>query len=106
MGSPGIGVAGAKNDLKNLLDKLDEFNYVVEEMICIRRLYPDFVGAYWKGTLTPKASSSDSHQINRPNSYYRGISIYRIQNGKMAETWHVTDSFPSKMQKLESGGVV
>ena len=105
MGSPGIGVAGAKNDLKNLLDKLDEFNYVVEEMIA-SEAYPDFVGAYWKGTLTPKASSSDSHQINRPNSYYRGISIYRIQNGKMAETWHVTDSFPSKMQKLESGGVV
>ena len=56
MGSPGIGVAGAKNDLKNLLDKLDEFNYVVEEMIA-SEAYPDFVGAYWKGTLTPKASS-------------------------------------------------
>jgi hypothetical protein len=35
MGSPGIGVAGAKNDLKNSLDKLDEFNYVVEEMIAV-----------------------------------------------------------------------
>ena len=30
MGSPGRGVAGAKNDLKNSLDKLGEFNYVVE----------------------------------------------------------------------------
>jgi hypothetical protein len=36
MGSPGIGVAGAKNDLKNSLDKLDEFNYVVEEMIAVQ----------------------------------------------------------------------
>jgi hypothetical protein len=26
MGSSGIGVAGAKHDLKNSLDKLDEFN--------------------------------------------------------------------------------
>jgi hypothetical protein len=33
MGSPGRGVTGAKNDLKNSLDKLDEFNYVVEAMI-------------------------------------------------------------------------
>jgi len=30
MGSSGIGVAGAKNDLKYSLDKLDELNYVVE----------------------------------------------------------------------------
>jgi hypothetical protein len=74
MGSSGIGVAGAKNDLKNLLDKLDEFNYVVEEMIA-SEAYPDFVGAYWKGTLTPKASCSDSHQINRPNIYFRGMYI-------------------------------
>ena len=64
MGFPGIGVAGAKNDLKNLLDKLGEFNYVVEEMIA-SEAYPDFVGVYWKGTLTPKASCSDSHRINR-----------------------------------------
>ena len=62
MGSPGIGVAGAKNDLKNSLDKFDEFNYVVEEMIA-SEAYPDFVGAYWKGTLTPKGSSSDSHRL-------------------------------------------
>jgi hypothetical protein len=33
MGSPGRGVAGAKNDLKNSLDKLDDLNYVVEAMI-------------------------------------------------------------------------
>ena len=33
MGSPGRGVAGAKNDLKNSLDKLDDFKYVVEALI-------------------------------------------------------------------------
>jgi len=30
MGSPGRGVAGAKNDLKNSLAILDDLNYVVE----------------------------------------------------------------------------
>jgi hypothetical protein len=25
----------------------------------------------------------------------RGISIYRIQNGKMVETWHVVDGLPA-----------
>jgi hypothetical protein len=36
MGSPGIGVAGAKHDLRNSLDKLDGFNYVVEaKEICL-----------------------------------------------------------------------
>jgi hypothetical protein len=30
MGSPGRGVAGAKNDLKNSLAKLGDLNYVVE----------------------------------------------------------------------------
>ena len=33
MGSPGRGVAGAKNDLKKSLDKLDDLNYVVESII-------------------------------------------------------------------------
>jgi hypothetical protein len=47
MGSPGRGVAGAKNDLNNSLDKLDEFNYVVEAMIA-SEAYPDLVGTYWK----------------------------------------------------------
>jgi hypothetical protein len=28
MGSPGRGVAGAKNDLKNLLNKFDDFSFV------------------------------------------------------------------------------
>ena len=40
MGSPGRGVAGAKNDLKNSLDKLGEFNYVVEAMIA-SEIYPE-----------------------------------------------------------------
>jgi hypothetical protein len=35
MGSLGIGVAGAKNDLKNSLDKLDDFNYKLYPFIDI-----------------------------------------------------------------------
>ena len=61
MGSPGIGVAGAKRDLKFSLDKLDDFNYVVEAMIA-SEAYPDLVGAYWKRTLTPNAIYSDAKQ--------------------------------------------
>jgi predicted ester cyclase len=89
MGSPGRGVAGAKNDLKNSLDKLDDLNYVVEAMIA-SELYPDLVGTYWKGSVTPKATSSNTQQNNKKISV-RGISIYRIQNGQMAETWHVVE---------------
>jgi predicted ester cyclase len=96
MGSPGRGVAGAKNDLKNSLDKLDDLNYVVEAMIASPG-YPDLVGTYWKGSLTPKKSTSDtSQQINKIINY-RGVSIYRIHNGKMVETWHVVDGLPPKI---------
>jgi predicted SnoaL-like aldol condensation-catalyzing enzyme len=62
---------------------------VVEAMIA-SPAYPDLVGAYWKGSLRPK-STSDTHQSNEKS----GVSIYRIQNGKMVETWHVVD-FPVK----------
>jgi hypothetical protein len=58
--------------------------------------YADLVGAYWKGSLTPKATSSDTPQNNKIISY-RGVSIYRIQNGKMVETWHVVGGLPSKI---------
>src|SRR3989454_5371168 len=88
MGSPGKGVAGAKNDLKNSLDKLDDLNYVVEALIA-SPAYPNLVGAYWKGSLTPK-STSDANKTNKIINY-RGVSIYRIQNEKMVETWHVVD---------------
>ena len=44
MGSPGRGVTGAKNDLKNSFDKLDDFKYVVEALIA-SPWYPDLVGA-------------------------------------------------------------
>jgi predicted ester cyclase len=95
MSAPGLGVAGAKNDLKYSLDKCDELSYVVEELIASPN-YPDLVGAYWKGTLTPKATSAHPQQT-RKKVNYRGISIYRIQNGKMVETWHVVDGWPLKM---------
>jgi SnoaL-like polyketide cyclase len=94
MGSPGRGIAGAKNDLKYSLDRLDELNYVVEEMIASPG-YPDLVGTYWKGTLIPKATSETQQSEKIIN--YRGISIYRIQNRKMVETWHVIDGLPLKM---------
>ena len=94
MGSPGKGVAGAKNDLKNSLDKFDDLNYVVETMIA-SPFYPDLVGTYWKGSLTPK-STSDTQQTNKIINT-RGVSIYRIQNGKMVELWHVVDGFPPKI---------
>jgi predicted ester cyclase len=92
MGSPGRGIDGAKNDLRYSLDKLDDLNYVVEAMIA-SAAYPDLVGAYWKGSLTPK-STSDNQQTNIIINY-RGVSIYRIQNGKMVETWHVVDGLPA-----------
>jgi predicted ester cyclase len=93
-GSPGRGVAGAKNDLKNSLNKLDDFTYVIEAMIASESV-PDLVGTYWKGSLTPKASPPDAAHINKIINY-RGVSIYRIQNGKMIETWHVIDGLPEK----------
>src|SRR5215217_1112053 len=95
MGSPGTGVAGAKRDLKYSLDKLDDLIYVVEAMIA-SEAYPDLVGAYWKGSLTPKAIYSGNNQTNKIISY-RGVSIYRIQNGKIIETWHVFDGLPLKL---------
>ncbi|MGA9151708.1 MAG: hypothetical protein WBZ36_14115, partial [Candidatus Nitrosopolaris sp.] len=55
---------------------------------------PDLVGTYWKGSLTPKASPADAAHFKIIN--YRGVSIYRIQNGKMIETWHVIDGLPEK----------
>jgi predicted ester cyclase len=95
MGSPGLGVVGAKRDLKYSLDKLDDLNYVVEAMIA-SEAYPDLVGAYWKGSLIPKAIYSDTKQTDKTISY-RGVSIYRIQNGKIIETWHVFDGLPLKL---------
>ena len=38
MSSPGRGVAGAKNDLKNLLNKFDDFSFVIEAMIASESL--------------------------------------------------------------------
>ena len=51
---------------------------------------------YWKGSLIPKAIYSDIKQTNKIISY-RGVSIYRIQNGKIIETWHVFDGLPLKL---------
>ena len=45
MGAPGRGIAGAKNDLKNSLDKLDDFHYTIEAYIALLG-YPDLGGAH------------------------------------------------------------
>jgi hypothetical protein len=60
-------------------------------------------GAYWKESLTLKATSSDTQQNNKIISY-RGVSIYRIQNGKMVETWHVFDGLPLKLLSKQIPG--
>jgi hypothetical protein len=96
MGSPGRGIDGAKNDLRYSLDKLDDLNYVVEDMIA-SPAYPDLVGTYWRGTLIPKSTSNNQQAEKIIN--YRGISMHRIQNSKMVETWHVIDGLPLKMLK-------
>ena len=102
MGSPGRGIAGAKNDLKNSLVKLDDFHYTVQAMIASAG-YPDLVGTYWKGSLTPNVTTSKTLQSSKIIEY-RGVSIYRIQNGKMVETWHVVEGWPLKIQQ-ETGEV-
>jgi predicted ester cyclase len=99
MGSPGRGIAGAKNDLKNSLDKFEDINYIIEAMIA-SAAYPDLVGTYWKGSLTPKVTAPETLQSSKIIEY-RGVSIYRIQNGKMAETWHVVDGWPLEYNKRE-----
>jgi SnoaL-like polyketide cyclase len=64
MSSPGRGIAGAKNDLKNSLDKFDHINYTIEEMIASAAC-PDLVGTYWKGYCTPNATTSETLQSSK-----------------------------------------
>ena len=97
MGSPGRGIAGAKNDLKNSLDKFDDINYTIEAMIA-SAAYPDLVGTYWKESCKPNVTTSETLQSSNMINY-RGVSIYRFQNGKMVETWHVVDGWPLKIQE-------
>jgi predicted ester cyclase len=92
---PGRGIAVAKTDLKFSLSKFDDFNYTIEEMIA-SEAYPDLVGTYWKGSLTPNATTSETLKSSKIINY-RGMSIYRIQNGKMAEMWHVIEGWPSEI---------
>jgi predicted ester cyclase len=92
MGFPGRGIAGAKNDLKNSLDKFHDINYTIEEMVA-SEAYPDLVGTYWKGYCTPNITTSETLQSSKIIEY-RGVTIHRIQNGKMVETWHVVEGWP------------
>jgi predicted ester cyclase len=94
-GNSGRGIAGAKNDLKFSLSKFDDINYTIEEMIA-SEAYPDLVGVYWKGSLTPNVTTSETLQSSKIINY-RGMSIYRIHNGKMVEMWHVIEGWPSEI---------
>ena len=91
-GPPGRGIDVAKADLKFSLSKFDDINYTIEEMIA-SAAYPDLVGTYWKGSLTPNKTTSETLQSSKIIEY-RGVSIHRIQNGKMVETWHVVEGWP------------
>ena len=91
-GNNGRGIAGAKNDLKFSLSKFDDINYTIEEMIA-SAAYPDLVGVYWKGSLTPNKTTSETLKSSNIINY-RGMSIYRLQNGKMMEMWHVIEGWP------------
>ncbi len=95
MGFPGRGIAGAKNDLKFSLDKFDDINYTIEVMIA-SEAYPDLVGTYCKGSLTPNAATSETVKSSKIINY-SGMSIYRLQNGKMMEMWHVIEGWPSEI---------
>src|SRR5215211_9496828 len=98
-GPPGRGIAVAKTDLKFSLSKFDDINYTIEEMIA-SEAYLDLVGTYWKGSLTPKVTTADTLQSSKIINY-RGVSIHRIQNGKMVETWHVVEGWPLEYNKRE-----
>jgi hypothetical protein len=75
-GPPGRGIAVAKTDLKFSLSKFDDINYTIEEII-VSAAYPDLVGTYWKGSLTPNAATSETLKTSKIINY-RGVSIYRI----------------------------
>jgi hypothetical protein len=74
------------------LSKFDDINYTIEETIA-SATYPDLVGTYWKGSLTPNAATSETVKSSKIINY-RGMSTYRLQNGKMAEMWHVIEGWP------------
>ncbi|MFL6494372.1 MAG: hypothetical protein ACJ70N_06180, partial [Nitrososphaera sp.] len=73
----------------------------IEAMIA-SAAYPELVGTYWKGSCTPNAITSETLQSSKIINY-KGVSIHRIQNRKMVETWHVVEGWPSKIQEERRG---
>ena len=100
-GPPGRGIDVAKTDLRFSLSKFDDINYTIEEMIA-SAAYPDLVGTYWKGSLTPNAATSETVRSSKIINY-SGMSIYRLQNGKMTEMWHVIEGWPLKVAFEQKG---
>src|SRR5918998_3855521 len=91
-GPPGRGIDVAKTDLRFSLSKFNDINYTIEAMIA-SAAYPDLVGTYWKGSCAPNITTSETLQSSKIIEY-RGVTIHRIQNGKMIETWHVVEGWP------------
>src|SRR5688500_6507750 len=98
-GSPVRGIAGAKNDLKFSLSKFDDINYTIEEMIA-SAAYPDLVGTYGKGSLTPNATTSETVKTSKIIEYRRK-NIKRIQKGKMRKKRHVNEGWPMEINTRE-----
>ena len=59
MDSPGRGIDGAKNDLRVSLDKLDDLNYVVEDMIA-SPAYPESCRHLLEGNIDTKSNLKQS----------------------------------------------
>ena len=93
-GSPGRGIDGAKNDLRYSLDRLDDLNYV-REHDCIASISRS-CRHILEGNIDTKSNLKQPKAEKIIN--YRGVSIYRFQNNKMAETWHV-----KLLPKINSG---
>jgi len=93
---PGKGVEGAKQDLQLLLGGFDQVHYTIDGIIAAG----DTVGAYWTGTMRHKAELMGIPATGKTVSY-KGMSIYKFRDGKIAETHNVQD-FASVFQQLQA----
>ena len=93
---PGKGVKGAQDDLNGLLSAFDQVHYTITDVVAA----PDSVGAYWTGTMRHKADAFGIKATGKQVSY-KGVSIYKFRDGKIAETHNVQD-FGSVLEQLQS----
>lgn len=83
---PGRGVQGAKDDLQGLQKIADQINYTIDTIIAAG----DAVGCAWTGTMRHSGEAFGIQPTGKKLSY-KGISIYKFRNGKIAETHNVQD---------------